>query len=107
MLVIQHHHLFLNHKYAVEREAECLFSRCDTGLLLKCIGPSYFAAEREIEVACKSLYVHAALQVFMKPRAPVKCDSLWEAEKSSDGFSPGFLLLHSALDSTSFFPLRI
>ena len=55
MLVIQHHHLFLNHKYAVEREAECLFSRCDTGLLLKCIGPSYFAAEREIEVACKSL----------------------------------------------------
>jgi hypothetical protein len=61
MHVIQQHHLFFNHKCTVERDVECLFSRCDMGLLLKCNGPGYFASEREIEVACISLYVHVAL----------------------------------------------
>jgi hypothetical protein len=61
MRIIQRHHLFFNHKYPVERDVECSFSRCDTGLLLKCIGPGYFASEREVEGACKSLYDHVAL----------------------------------------------
>jgi len=60
MRVIQQHHSFFNHKCTVERDVECLFSRCDMGLLLKCIGPGYFASEREIEVACISLNVHVA-----------------------------------------------
>ena len=61
MRVVQQRHLFFNQKCTVERDVECLFSRCDMGLLLKCIGPGYFASEREIEVACISLYVHAEL----------------------------------------------
>jgi hypothetical protein len=61
MRIIQQHHLFFNNKCTVERDVECLFSRSDMGLLLKCTGPGYFASEREIEVACISLYVRVAL----------------------------------------------
>ena len=61
MRVIQQHHLFFNHKCTVERDVECLFSRCDMDLLLKCIRTDYFASEREIEVACISLCVHVVL----------------------------------------------
>ena len=76
MLVIQQHHLFFKHKYSLERDVECLFSRCDMSLLLKCVGSGYFASEREIEVASKLLYAHVALRVRAKSTALLKYDSL-------------------------------